>query len=189
MEWLSNLFSNTLGSNGIGGGLASLFSSPSIPAANLGDAMNSGTLMFDETTNLFSDGLNNIYSMNNAGDLFSGAGRQNMSNIGSSIVDLGKGVMGVIGTPGGVNGAGSSGLGGLGGLASFYSAYKQGDAAGRAADVAEDTYHRDTTRLAAADKQVADNIAQSKRVWGTPVQAASVVNPTPLTDSYFNKAI
>ena len=154
-EGLASLFNNTLGSNGIGGAIGSMFtpSTVAIPAANLGDAMNSGTLMFDEATNLFSDGVKN-YSMSGAGDLYSAGG----SGSGGGLAGMMNTVKGYM------PGEDTMKMLGVGGK--MYSDISSGLNQSKATKILQDQYNRDSARLAKADADVEAQREQSNRVWG-----------------------
>ena len=140
MEWLLSLFNNTLGSNGIGGGLAKMFTPSAIAAEQVGDLMNSGTLTFDPTSNLLSDGTVK-YSMDTAGNL--------QSNTGLASMLPSDGTLKMLGTGG-----------------KMYSDIMSGINQGKAQDLLRNQYNRDTARLAKADADVERQREQSNRVWG-----------------------
>ena len=140
MEWLSSLFNNTLGSNGIGGGLAKMFTPSAIAAEQVGDLMNSGTLTFDPTSNLLSNGTVK-YSMDTAGNL--------QSNTGLASMLPSDGTLKMLGTGG-----------------KMYSDIMSGINQGKAQDLLRNQYNRDTARLAKADADVERQREQSNRVWG-----------------------
>jgi len=156
-EGLASLFNNTLGSNGIGGAIGSMFtpSVAAIPAANLGDAMNSGTLMFDEATNSFSDGVKN-YSMSEAGDLYSAGGSDGgLASMASGAWDAGKGILSSLTPSKETQGLISM----LGTGAKAYSDINTSNSVEEVNDM--------KIRLAKeADQRTKDGIAQSKRIWG-----------------------
>lgn len=140
MEWLSSLFNNTLGSNGIGGGLAKMFTPSTIAAEQVGDLMNSGALTFDPTSNLLSDGTVK-YGMDAAGNL--------QSNTGLASMLPSDGTLKMLGTGG-----------------KMYSDIMSGINQGKAQDLLRNQYNRDTARLAKADADVERQREQSNRVWG-----------------------
>lgn len=140
MEWLSSLFNNTLGSNGIGGGLAKMFTPSTIAAEQVGDLMNSGKLTFDPTSNLLSDGTVK-YGMDAAGNL--------QSNTGLASMLPSDGTLKMLGTGG-----------------KMYSDIMSGINQGKAQDLLRNQYNRDTARLAKADADVERQREQSNRVWG-----------------------
>ena len=74
MDWFSNLFTNTLGSEGLGGlamrGLSAL--TPTVAADQVAQGMNSGALAFDNVTGKMTDtATGEVLNMANTGALYS----------------------------------------------------------------------------------------------------------------------
>lgn len=160
MEWLSSLFNNTLGSNGIGGGLAKMFSAGvDLPAGNIVDpsTLSSVTQSAADT----------------AGDTFGALGVKApaFGNLYNGSVSTytpntsGGGLAGMMGTIKGYM-PGDDTLKMLGTGGKMYSDIMSGINQGKAQDLLRNQYNRDTARLAKADADVERQREQSNRVWG-----------------------
>lgn len=155
-EGLASLFNNTLGSNGIGGAIGSMFT----PSTVAGEFVNPNTLV-DASAVPIEDTFGALGTQAPALNLYSGPVSTYSPSVdtgGSGLANMTKTIKGYMPGEDTVKMLGTGGT--------MYKDISSGLNQSKATKILQNQYNRDSARLAKSDADVEAQRAQSNRVWG-----------------------